>query len=72
MVLFPPDFKYKIDSFNLYIIDNYVKRTIGRCIPRIEQLFALKPLIRFIDRIISSFLQFDNRQRTVANQNQIN
>ena len=29
MVLFSPDFKYKVDSFNLYIIDNYVKRTIG-------------------------------------------
>ena len=29
MVLFTPDFKYKIDSFNLYIISNYVKRTIG-------------------------------------------
>ena len=36
MVLFSPDFKYKVDSFNLYIIDNYVKRTIGRCIPRID------------------------------------
>ena len=36
IVLFSPDFKYKIDSFNLYIIDNYVKRTIGRYIPRIE------------------------------------
>ena len=33
-----PDFKYKVDSFNLYIIDNYVKRTIGRCIPRIENI----------------------------------
>ena len=29
MVLFSPDFEYKVDSFNLYIIDNYVKRTIG-------------------------------------------
>ena len=36
MVLFSPDFEYKVDSFNLYIIDNYVKRTIGKCIPRIE------------------------------------
>ena len=27
------DFKYKVDPFNLYIIDNYVKRTIGKCIP---------------------------------------
>ena len=36
MALFSSDFKYKVDSFNLYIIDNYVKRTIGRCIPRIE------------------------------------
>ena len=36
MVLFSPDFEYKVDSFNLYIIDNYVKRTVGRCIPRIE------------------------------------
>ena len=48
---FPPDFKYKVDPFNLYITDNYFKRTIGKCIP-----VALKPLIRFIDRIISSFL----------------
>ena len=31
MVLFSPDFKYKLDSFILYIIDNYAKRTIGRC-----------------------------------------
>ena len=29
MVLFTPDFKYKVDSFNLYIIGNYVKRTVG-------------------------------------------
>ena len=36
MVLFSLDFEYKVDSFNVYIIDNYVKRTIGRCIPRIE------------------------------------
>ena len=36
MALFSPDFKYKVDSLNLYIIDNYVKRTIGRCIPRNE------------------------------------
>ena len=27
MMLFAPDFKYKVDSLNLYIIDNYVKRT---------------------------------------------
>ena len=33
MVLLSPDFKCKVDSFNLYIIDNYVKRTIGRRIP---------------------------------------
>ena len=26
----------KIDPFNLYIIDNYVKRTIVRCIARVE------------------------------------
>ena len=36
MVLFSPDFKYKVDPFNSYIIDNYVKGTIGRCIPRVE------------------------------------
>ena len=36
IVLFSLDFKYKVDSFNLYIIDNNVKRTIGRCIQRIE------------------------------------
>ena len=36
VVLFSSDFKYKVDSFNLYIIDNYVKRAIERCIPRIE------------------------------------
>ena len=53
---FSPDFKYKVDSFNLYIIGNYVKRTIGRCIPRIEYPLAPKPSIRFIDRIISSCL----------------
>ena len=29
MVLFSLDFKYKVNSFNLYIIGNYVKRTIG-------------------------------------------
>ena len=29
MVLLSPDVKYKVDSFNLYIIGNYVKRTIG-------------------------------------------
>ena len=29
MVLFSPDFKYKVDSFNLDIIGNYVKSTIG-------------------------------------------
>ena len=28
MVLFSPDFKHKVDSFNLYIVGNYVKRTI--------------------------------------------
>ena len=28
-VLFSPDFKYKVNFFNLYIIGNYVKRTIG-------------------------------------------
>ena len=36
MVLFSPDFRYKVDPFNLYIIDIYVKRTVGRCIPRVE------------------------------------
>ena len=36
MVLFSSDFEYKVGSFNLYIIDNYVKRTTGRCILRIE------------------------------------
>ena len=36
IVLFSPDFKYKIDSFNLYIADNYVKRTIERYIPLTE------------------------------------
>ena len=38
IVLFSPDFKYKVDSSNLYITDNYVKRTIGRCIPRVENI----------------------------------
>ena len=32
MMLFSPDFKYKVNPFNLYVIDNYVKKTIGRCI----------------------------------------
>ena len=36
MALFSPDFKYKVDPFNLYIIDNYVKRTIGRYKPQVE------------------------------------
>ena len=36
MVLFFLDFKYKVDRFNLCIIDNYVERTIGRCVPQIE------------------------------------
>ena len=27
-MLFSPDFKYKVDSFKLYITDNYVKRTV--------------------------------------------
>ena len=56
IVSFSPDFKYKVDPFNLYIIDSYVKRTIGRCIPRVELPLAPKPFIRFIDRTISSFL----------------
>ena len=30
LALLSPDFKCKVDSFNLYIIDNYVKKTIGR------------------------------------------
>ena len=50
MMLFSPNFKYKVESFNLYIIHKYVKRTIGIRIPQIEQLLAPKPLIRFIDR----------------------
>ena len=33
MLLFSPDFKYKVDPFNVYIIDNYVKKTGERCIP---------------------------------------
>ena len=37
-VLFSLDFKYKVDSFNLYITDNYVKRTIERCIQRVENI----------------------------------
>ena len=36
MVLFSPDFEHKVDSFDLYIVDNYVKRTTGRCIPGIK------------------------------------
>ena len=28
-MLFSPDFKYKVDSFNLYITDNYVKGLLG-------------------------------------------
>ena len=51
IVLFSQDFKNKVQSFNLYIIDSYIKRTLGRWIPRIEQLLTC-----FIDRIISSFL----------------
>ena len=33
MIFFSQD---KVESFNLYIIDKYVKRTIGRRIPHIE------------------------------------
>ena len=58
MMLFSPDFKYKVESVYLYIIDKYVKRTIGRRILQIEQLLAPKPLIRFIDRKL--FLLFYN------------
>ena len=36
MVLSSLDFEYEVDSFITYIIDNYVKRTTGWCIPRIE------------------------------------
>ena len=36
MVLFSPDFKYEVDSFNFYIKDNYVNKTIGKCILRIK------------------------------------
>ena len=35
---FSPDIKYKVDSFTLYITDDYVKRTIGTCIPRLENM----------------------------------
>ena len=28
MVLFSPDFKYKVDSFSLHIVGNYGKMTI--------------------------------------------
>ena len=38
IVLFSLNFKDKVDSFNLYITDNYVERTIGKCIPRIENI----------------------------------
>ena len=58
MMLFSQDFKYKVESFNLYIIDRYVKRTIGRRVPQIEKLLAPKPLITFIDRKL--FLLFNN------------
>ena len=58
MMLLFPDFKYKVESFNIYIIDKYVKRTIGRPMPQIVSLLAPKPLIRFIDRKL--FLLFYN------------
>ena len=29
MMLFSMDVEYKVDSFNLYIIDNYVKGILG-------------------------------------------
>ena len=38
IVLFSPNFKYKVGSFNLYITDNYVKRTNEGCVPRIENI----------------------------------
>ena len=31
MVLFSPDFKSEVDSFNLYIIDNYVNTLYNVC-----------------------------------------
>ena len=37
-MLFSQDFKCKVDSFNLYIIDSYVNRTIERCVPRVENI----------------------------------
>ena len=37
-MLFSPDFKYMVDSFNLYVTDNNVKRTIERCIPGAENI----------------------------------
>ena len=37
-MLFSPDVKYKEDSFTLYMTDDYVKRTIGRCIPRLGNI----------------------------------
>ena len=40
---FPLEFKYKVDSFNLYIMDNYIKSTIGRYTPQIELPLAPKP-----------------------------
>ena len=67
IVLFSSDFKCKVDSFNLYITDNYVKRTIGRCIPPVEN-------IKNLGSLTVSLLLFHNliTDRTFVNQNQIN
>ena len=54
IVLFSPDFKHKVDSFNLYVTNNYVKRTIA--LGDIYRELTRAPLIRFTGRIISSFL----------------
>ena len=55
-VVFSPHSMYKVDPFNYFIMDNYVKRTIGRCMLRVEYPRAPpKPSMRFIDRIILFF-----------------
>ena len=53
-MLFSPDSKYEVDSFNLYIRDNYVKRTIGRCIHHeLKTLKTIKGELQRENKLIS-------------------
>ena len=74
MVLFTPDFNCKVNSFNLYIIGNYVKRTIGKVYTANGVTSCAETINNGSLRVL--FLLFYNLittdQRTFANQSQIN